>query len=63
MPIILPEILPEFTGIPIFDLNNITNELYKYNSIDGGVIVPRGTSILVWILERLRFVLDMFLIQ
>ena len=37
--------LPEFTGITIFDLNNITNELYKYNSIHGGVIVPRGTSI------------------
>ena len=35
----------EFTGITIFDLNNITNELYKYNSIHGGVIVPRGTSI------------------
>ena len=37
--------LPEFTGISIFDLNNVSNELYKYNSIHGGVIIPRGTSV------------------
>ena len=28
-----------------FDVNSATNELYKLNSIHGGVIVPRGTSI------------------
>ena len=28
-----------------FDLNNKDNLLHKFNSIDGGVIVPRGTSI------------------
>ena len=28
-----------------FDLNQTSNILYKYNSIYGGVIVPRGTSI------------------
>jgi len=28
-----------------FDLNQSDNILYKYNSIHGGVIVPRGTSI------------------
>ena len=28
-----------------FDVNSITNELFKLNSIHGGVIVPRGTSI------------------
>jgi hypothetical protein len=28
-----------------FDLNQVSNILYKYNSVYGGVIVPRGTSI------------------
>ncbi len=28
-----------------FDVNSATNELYKLNSIHGGVIVPRGTSL------------------
>ena len=28
-----------------FDLNQSDNILYKYNSVHGGVIVPRGTSI------------------
>ena len=37
--------LIQFSGISIFDINNPANELYKYNSIHGGVIVPRGTSI------------------
>ena len=29
----------------VFDINNGGNILYKFNSIDGGVIVPKGTSI------------------
>ena len=29
----------------VFDLNNVDNVLYKFNSIHGGVIVPKGTSI------------------
>jgi len=29
----------------IFDLNNVNNVLYKFNSIHGGTIVPKGTSI------------------
>ena len=29
-----------------FDLTNPTNQLYKLNSIHGGVIIPRGTSII-----------------
>ena len=37
--------LSEFNGVSIFDLNNPSNELYKYNSIHGGLIIPRGTSI------------------
>ena len=30
----------------VFDLNNVDNVLYKFNSIHGGVIVPKGTSII-----------------
>ena len=28
-----------------FDLNQVENQLYKFNSVNGGVIVPRGTSL------------------
>ena len=28
-----------------FDIQNAANVLYKFNSVDGGVIVPKGTSI------------------
>jgi|694.fasta_scaffold02158_39 hypothetical protein len=38
-------VLPELTLQSIMDLDDPTNELYKYNSADGGVIVPRGVSI------------------
>ena len=37
--------LPAFDLTSNFDLTNANNELYKLNSIYGGVIVPRGTSI------------------
>ena len=37
--------LTEFSGVTNFNLSNIENDLYKYNSIHGGIIVPRGTSI------------------
>ena len=37
--------LPPFDLTTSFDLENPDNELYKLNSIHGGVIVPRGTSI------------------
>ena len=36
---------PAFTSSSNFDLGNTNNILYKLNSIYGGVIVPRGTSI------------------
>ncbi len=36
---------PPFDLTTSFDLTNANNELYKLNSIYGGVIVPRGTSI------------------
>jgi len=29
----------------VFDIENAANVLYKFNSVDGGVIVPKGTSI------------------
>ena len=28
-----------------FDLGNASNVLYKFNSVDGGIIIPKGTSI------------------
>jgi len=33
------------TSSSVFDLTQQDNILYKYNSINGGVIIPRGTSI------------------
>ena len=30
-----------------FDLNQVDNQLYKFNSVYGGTIVPRGTSLAV----------------
>jgi len=37
--------LPPFDLNTNFDLTTASNELYKLNSIHGGVIIPRGTSI------------------
>ena len=37
--------LPAFDLTTNFDLTSPTNELYKLNSIHGGVILPRGTSL------------------
>ena len=37
--------LPAFDLTSNFDLASPTNELYKLNSIHGGVILPRGTSL------------------
>jgi len=37
--------LPPWDLETVYDLDNPDNELYKLNSIHGGVIVPRGTSI------------------
>ena len=37
--------LNQFNLLSNFDLTTDSNDLYKYNSIHGGVIVPRGTSI------------------
>ena len=37
--------LPAFDLTSNFDLNTADNELYKLNSVHGGVILPRGTSL------------------
>ncbi len=37
--------LADFDLTSNFDVNSVSNQLYKLNSIYGGVIVPRGTSI------------------
>jgi len=37
--------LEQLTDESVYNLNDATNELYKYNSTEGGVIVPRGVSI------------------
>ena len=37
---------PELTNTSIYDLTDENNILYKINSVYGGVIVPRGTSII-----------------
>ena len=42
---------------------NPNNVLYKFNSVEGGVIVPRGTSIVGMDYVRQNYVLYMFLIQ
>ena len=37
--------LPPWDLTTVYDLNNPDNALYKMNSIHGGVIIPRGTSL------------------
>ena len=38
--------LTQFTTETNFDVLDPNNELYKYNSTEGGAIMPRGTSII-----------------
>ena len=37
--------LSQLTETSNYDLEDPTNELFKYNSVEGGVIVPRGVSL------------------
>ena len=46
--------LPPWDLTTNFDLNTPANELYKLNSIHGGVIVPRGTSIIGFDLRKTK---------
>jgi len=39
------QVINELNILSNFDINDPLNELYIYNSIDGGVILPKGTSI------------------
>jgi len=38
--------LTEFNELTNFDILSPANDLYKYNSVSGGAILPRGTSII-----------------
>ena len=38
--------LTQFGASTNFDILDTSNDLYKFNSVDGGVILPRGTSII-----------------
>jgi microcystin-dependent protein len=38
--------ITEFNEVTNFDILNPNNDLFKYNSISGGAILPRGTSII-----------------
>jgi len=44
----------EFTLQTNFDINSDNNALFKFNSIHGGVIVPRGTSIVGYDLRKTK---------
>ena len=46
--------LPPWDLTTNFDLNTPANEFYKLNSIHGGVIVPRGTSIIGFDLRKTK---------
>jgi len=46
--------LPPWDLTTNFDLNTSANELYKLNSIHGGVIVPRGTSLVGFDLRKTK---------
>ena len=45
---------PAFNSSTNFDLNSVNNQLYKLNSVHGGVIVPRGTSIVGYDLRKTK---------
>tara|TARA_B100000287_G_scaffold185102_1_gene175035 strand:- start:4285 stop:11019 length:6735 start_codon:yes stop_codon:yes gene_type:complete len=46
--------LNEFTTETNFDILDTNNDLYKYNSVEGGVILPRGTSIIGFDLRKTK---------
>ena len=56
-----------YTGVaPIdensnLDITSPNNVLYKYNSVEGGIIVPRGCSLVGTDLRRTKLFLSMFL--
>lgn len=44
----------EFNILSNFDITDPENELYIYNSVDGGVIIPRGTSLVATDLRKTK---------
>ena len=46
--------LSQFTNETNFDVLDPNNELYKYNSTEGGAILPRGTSIIGFDLRKTK---------
>jgi len=44
----------QFSAITNYNLNDANNDLYKFNSIYGGVIVPRGVSIVGQDLRKVK---------
>ena len=46
----------ELTNASEFDLGSASNILYKFNSVEGGVIVPKGTSIVGLDLRKTKVV-------
>ena len=46
----------ELNNSSIFDLNNANNVLQKFNSVEGGVIVPKGTSLVGLDLRKTKIV-------
>lgn len=49
------EFIP-FSAISNFDLTNSLNDLYKLNSVHGGLIIPRGTSIVGMDLRKTKII-------
>ena len=46
--------LTQLTDESNYNIDDSTNELYKYNSVEGGVIVPRGVSIVGYDLRKTK---------
>jgi len=46
--------ITEFNVSTNFDINDPANQLYIYNSVDGGVIVPKGTSLVAHDLRKTK---------
>lgn len=52
----LPNGITQYTEQSNFDINSTSNEFFKLNSVHGGVIVPRGTSIVGMDLRKTKVI-------
>ena len=48
------DVIPQLTDQSNFDIFNDNNDLFKFNSYEGGVIIPRGTSLVGSDLRKTR---------